>query len=452
MAVALALSFTALVSAADAAKAKDDDPAAAEDAKDTGKKSKEPAGPKVTLLDKGELRADPSDEGKVLKKLHKKEKLEFVERVADGKWAKVRRGKVEGFVQTELLDGMPPAPAPVEAPAQVAATETKPAEPAKPPEPPPPPKPIEPPAPPPELKKAEATPPEPPARPPLSGLWISLGAGVSLIDSSMAGTTQSGLVPELYNYSISALPALGAQASLGYTFAYKALRIGLDGGYRFAGATSIVVQLPNRDSVPYTGAGGATMTQVLMTPRQVIPTTGHDADVSLSVGGCLSLPKQLDLSLRARTGFQMFGFLPEFNNATPLPQEFYYGPHVGAVVELASRFMPGFNVRLNGGYIPYAVRQENAGLRDGTEDSSNGYYFGASAAVRILRGFDVEINYRLLSTSTSYLAGSYPERLTRDRDPTIAARAKAMMEVLADGATRSTQQQTITLGLVFFRQ
>src|SRR5262249_28239544 len=163
----------------------------------------------------------------------------------------------------------------------------------------------------------------------LSGLWLSIGAGASLLDSTMAGTTQSGLIPELYNYKVNTLPALGVQASLGYTFGYKWLRVGVDGGYRFAGAPSIVVQRPHPDSSPMAGPGGTMTTVVLKTPRQVIPTTGHDADASVSIGGCISLPHKLDLSLRLRGGFQLFGFLPEFNNAAALPQELFYGPHVG---------------------------------------------------------------------------------------------------------------------------
>jgi hypothetical protein len=197
-------------------------------------------------------------------------------------------------------------------------------------------------------------------------------------------------------------------------------------------------------------AGGGTKTEVLKTSRQQIPTTGHDADAAVSIGACIGLPKNLNLSLRARAGFQIFGFLPEFNNATPLPQEIFYGPHVGGVLEFSSRFIPGFGVRVNGGYIPYAVRQQNAGLRDGTQDTSTGYFVGASAAVRILRGFDVEVAYRMLSTTTSYQTGSNPERLKYDRDSVISGRYKT--ELLADGASRSTGQQTITLGLVFLRQ
>ena len=316
-----------------------------------------------------------------------------------------------------------------------------------------PPKPPEPPKPSPdEAKTAQAAAGGlgPATRAPLSGVWISVGGGVSLLGSSIGATTQSGLAPELFNYEINTLPALGLQAGVGYTFAYKALRVGVDVGYRFAGATSIVVQLPNKDSLPTVGPGGTMTSQVLVTPRQQIQTTSHDADASFSIGGYIALPKQLDLSIRARGGVELFAFLPEFNGQTPLPQESFYGPHIGAAVDLASRYVLGFGVRLNGGYIPYAVRQQNAGLRDGAQDTSTGYYFGAAAAFRVLRGLDIEVAYRLLGTNTSYLAGSNPERLKYDRDPTIQSRAAS--ELLADGAFRSTSQQTITLGLVFLRQ
>lgn len=430
------------------------------------KKAKEPAGPKVIVIDKGELRADASDIGKVLKKLHKREKLEFLEWSSDAKWVKVRKGKVEGWVLTEQLDSLPPLPegdtkeaaqTPAASATGTASTDSKAAADSKaPPVAPPsdslPPKPPEPPKPSPDEVKTVQAPAGlgPVNRAPLSGVWISIGGGVSLLGSSIGATTQSGLVPELFNYEINTLPALGLQASVGYTFAYKALRVGVDAGYRFAGATSIVVQLPNKDSLPTVGQGGTMTSQVLVTPRQQIQTTSHDADASFSIGGYIALPKQLDLSIRARGGVELFAFLPEFNGKTPLPQESFYGPHIGAAVDFASRYVLGFGVRLNGGYIPYAVRQENAGLRDGAQDTSTGYYFGAAAAFRVLRGLDIEVAYRLLGTNTSYLAGSNPERLKYDRDPTIQSRAAS--ELLADGAFRSTSQQTITLGLVFLRQ
>ena len=457
-----ALALTVLPQSSLGEKKTDDAAAAEPDEAEPkhSKKNREPAGPKVTVVDKGELRADSSDIGKVLKKLHKREHLEFIEWTADAKWVKVRKGKVEGFVLAEQLEGLPPAPAveTKDAAAQTSTAEAT-AE-AKAPPPPPPPPVVEAPVKPPEPPKTKPDDSQaaqnassglgPVSKLPLSGVWISIGGGVSILGSSMAATTQSGLVPELFNYEVNNLPALGLQASVGYIFGYKALRVGIDVGYRFAGATSIIVQLPNRDSLPMTGANGATTTQVLATARQQIQTTGHDADASFSIGGCINLPKQLDLSIRARAGIELFSFLPEFNLQTPLPQEIFYGPHVGAAVDLGSRYAPGFGVRVNGGYIPYAVRQENTGLRDGAQDTSTGYYFGLSAAFRILRGFDIELAYRLLSTNTSYQAGSNPERLKYDRDPTIQRNYAS--ELLADGAYRTTSQQTVTIGLVFLRQ
>lgn len=470
LAGALVLSLAARESSADK---KADGEAATEEAEaPRAKKTKEPKEPKeakeaapfkVTVAEKGELRADSSDIGKVLKKLHKKEKLEFIEYTSDAKYVKVRKGKLEGYVLTEQLDGLPPlpdVPDAKETTAQASAeAEAKAAAKAAPPPPPPPPPVVETPVKPPEPPKDKpddsklAQGPSglgPISKLPLSGVWISIGGGAAILGSSIAATTQSGLVPELFNYEVNTLPALGLQASVGYIFGYKALRVGVDVGYRFAGATSIIVQLPNRDSLPMTGSNGAATTQVLVTGRQQIQTTSHDADASFSIGGYIGLPKQLDLSIRARGGIQLLGFLPEFNLQTPLPQESFYGPHIGAAVDLASRYTPGFGVRVNGGYIPYAVRQENTGLRDGAQDTSTGYYFGLSAAFRILRGFDVEVAYRLLSTSTSFQAGSNPERLKYDRDPTIQRRYAS--ELLADGAYRTTSQQTITIGLVFLRQ
>lgn len=447
-------------------------PAADEQAQDSGKKAAKPA--KVVLSDKAELKDSPSDSATTVKKLHANDKLEFVEYSPDGKWAKVKKSKAEGWLSASVLTGLPPfvaasastattptanaqtdkpassTPAPAQTVAETptpAATPVQ-AEPAKPASVEPP-KPV-PVAPPPVVADNDPPAPTPESRLPLSGFFLSVGGGAALLNSGMSGRMASGLAPELYNYDISNLPSLGLQARMGYTFGYKMLRVGVDAGYRFAGATSIVVQLPDRDSLPMTGVGGAMTTVVLKTPRQEIATTAHDADAALTVGVGISLPKQLALSIRARGGFNIFAFAPEFNSFTPLPQEIFYGPHVGGNLEFASRNAPGFGLRVEGGYIPYAVRQQNTGLRDGDQKKSTGYFIGGAAAVRVIRGFDIEVAYRMLSTSTDYNEGSVPERLIRDRDPSIQARARAGTETIAT-ANRYTGQQTISVSLVFFR-
>lgn len=462
---ALGLAFTILPTGVVEAKKKKDD-AAAESAATT----------QVVVTEKTELKADPSDNGKVLKKLKGKDKLEFVERSPDGKWAKVKKGKAEGWVQASALEGLPAAPAKQEPakqePVKVEALPEKKPDPV-PTQPPPvtttpavtapattaqkPPVTtttvVEPPATPPPVtpppvvaaKQEEPIPPPKAERLPLTGFWLSIGGGASLLGSKISATTSSGLTPELFNYHIDNQPALGLQLRLGYTFGYKAFRVGVDAGYRFAGATSIVVNLPNRD--PYPVNGGSTAP--LVTPRQEISTTAHDADAALSIGGNISLPKRLDLSLRVRGGFQFFGFVPEINTVTPLPQEIFYGPHVGGIAEFQSRFVPGFGVRVEGGYIPYAVRSQNSGLRDGQQDKSTGYFVGGSLGVRIIRGFDVEVAYRMLSTTTTLLQGSDPERLRYDRDMNIRSLYTAGEKL--DSGERSTAQQTITLNLVFLR-
>lgn len=456
---ALGLAFTILPTGVVEAKKKKDDAAA------------ESATPQVVVTEKAELKADPSDNGKVLKKLKGKDKLDFVERSPDGKWAKVKKGKVEGWVQASALEGLPAAPAkpepakpepvkvetpPEKKPEPVAPTTvttnpavTAPATTAQ--------KPpvtttttVEPPATPPPTTTVAAKPEEPVTQPkaerlPLTGFWLGIGGGAALLGSKISATTSSGLTPELFNYHIDNQPALGLQLRLGYTFGYKAFRVGIDAGYRFAGATSIIINLPNRD--PYPVNGGSTAP--LVTPRQEISTTSHDADAAFSIGGNIALPKRLDLSLRVRGGLQFFGFVPEINTTTPLPQEIFYGPHVGGIAEFQSRFVPGFGVRVEGGYIPYAVRSQNSGLRDGQQDKSTGYFVGGSLAVRIIRGFDVEVAYRMLSTTTKLLQGSDPERLRYDRDMNIRGLYNAGEKL--DSGERSTGQQTLTLNLVFLR-
>lgn len=285
----------------------------------------------------------------------------------------------------------------------------------------------------------------------LRGFMLSIGGGAALLNSGMRGTTSSGLIPELYNYHVDTLPGLSLQARVGYTYGYKWLRVGVDAGYRFAGGSAIVIQLPDRDSIPGQGQGGSASTVPLHTARQELAVTTHDADAGFSFGGYFRLPKRLEMSVRARGGLQVLGFIPEFNAAASLPQEVFYGPTVGGIIDFQTQFAPGVGVRIDGGYIPYAVRLENAGLRDADHKQSTGYYVGGGISGRILPGFEVELTYRLLSTTTTYQEGSVPERLARDRDPEIQRLVKTGGETLASGQ-RDTGQHSINLNLVFFRR
>jgi hypothetical protein len=81
-------------------------PAADEQAQDSGKKAAKPA--KVVLSDKAELKDSPSDSATTVKKLHANDKLEFVEYSPDGKWAKVKKSKAEGWLSASVLTGLPP--------------------------------------------------------------------------------------------------------------------------------------------------------------------------------------------------------------------------------------------------------------------------------------------------------------------------------------------------------
>jgi len=448
---------------------------------------------KVVTKDKTDLRAEGNDLAKVVKHLKKKDKLDYVSRSADGKWVQVRKGKVEGWVPADVLDGLPAsdtaiAMGPVGSggdkpgsdgksgggdtksggtdPKAVAAKPPeKPPEPVAPPvaaTPPPSPEPVATPAPPPVVAQkdppseagsdtaAEPTVPKLP-RDGLRGFSLSIGGGAALLNSAMRGTTSSGLVPELYNYHVDMLPGLSLQTRVGYVFGYKWLRVGVDAGYRFAGGSSIVIQLPDRDSVPGKGQGGAATTVPLHTARQELPVTAHDADAGLSFGGYFRIAKRFEMSVRARGGLQVLGFIPEFNASTALPQELFYGPSVGGIIEFQSQFVPGFGLRVDGGYIPIGVRVENPGLRDADHKQSNGYYVGGGIAGRILPGFEVELTYRLLSTSSTYVEGSVPERLARDRDPEIQRLVKSGGETLTTGQ-RDTGLHSINLNLVFFRR
>lgn len=478
------------------ARKKKDDAAAATDAGKADAAKADAGAKEVTVVtkDKTDLRAESNDLAKVLKHLKKKDKLDYVGRSADGKWIQVRKGKVEGWVAADVLDGVPAAEltmAPVGAGGDKPAQDTKAAAPdgkagagdakagtgdgktaaAKPPEKAPEPAatPAQATATPTPAPAEPATPavaasdpkpttevPQEPAAPTvprdgLRGFSLSIGGGAALLNSGMRGTTSSGLVPELYNYHVDALPGLSLQARVGYTFGWKWLRVGVDAGYRFAGGSTIVIQLPDRNSIPGQGQGGSATSVPLHTARQELAVTTHDADAGLSFGGYFRLPKRLEMSVRARAGLQVLGFIPDFNAVTSLPQEIFYGPSVGGIIDFQTQAVPGVGVRLDGGYIPYALRLENAGLRDADHKQSTGFYVGGGVSGRILPGFEVELTYRLLSTTTTFLEGSVPERLARDRDPEVQRLAKSGMETLTSGQ-RETGQHSINLNLVFFRR
>jgi hypothetical protein len=282
---------------------------------------------------------------------------------------------------------------------------------------------------------------------------------VGLLSSTFDSSFKSGLDPELYKYSLDFLPAVGAQARLGYTFGYKWLRVGVDAGYRFGGGGTIVIKLKDKDGLPSQPGGTGAM---LPAQRQNIPVTAHDADGALSFGGYLGLTRKLEMSLRLRAGMQFQAFLPDFNASAVLPKEIAFGPLIGGVVELQTRSAPGFGVRLDGAYIPYAEHQQNPGAHDSlclansTEpcrsrpEQTTGFNLGGSVSFRVVRDFEVELGYRLLSLRTVYAEGGWPERLTWDRDPVVRARANAREDLLLS-AERTTLQQTIYLGVAFRR-
>ena len=101
-----------LVPGADvSARKKKDDAAAATDAGKADAAKADAGAKEVTVVtkDKTDLRAESNDLAKVLKHLKKKDKLDYVGRSADGKWIQVRKGKVEGWVAADVLDGVPAA-------------------------------------------------------------------------------------------------------------------------------------------------------------------------------------------------------------------------------------------------------------------------------------------------------------------------------------------------------
>lgn len=452
---------------------------------------------KVNVIAQGVLRAQASEIGKPLTKVKPRDRLTFVEFSPDRKWAQVRKGRVAGWILAEELIGLPdalpsppptpPDPGPGDAPTPAPAPTpisprpgpgpgpgtTKPPAPAPTPVRPAP-APVRP-APAPEARPkdppadpvAAAPAPQPQAAPapapgrspwlPLSGPWISVGGGVGLLSSAFDSTFKSGLDPELYRYSLDFLPAVGAQARLGYTFGHKWLRVGVDAGYRFGGGGTIVIKLKDKDGLPSQPGGTGAM---LPAQRQNIPVTAHDADGALSFGGYLGLGNKLEMSLRLRAGLQFQAFLPDFNASAVLPKEIAFGPLIGGVVELQTRSVPGFGVRLDGAYIPYAEHQQNPGAHDSLcpanspaecrsrPEQTTGFNLGGSVSFRVVRDFEVELGYRLLSMRTVYAEGGQPERLAFDRDPVVRARAPG--EVLLS-AERTTLQQTIFLGVAFRR-
>jgi hypothetical protein len=472
-----------------------------------GHHSKKDSGPKVTINAKSALRAEPSDTGMPVGKVRAGEKVVFVKVSDDGKWVQVRKGRFAGWIAASEVDNLPsdatlpkaptgptevtpPVPTPVVTPVPVAPVQVQPVtpvqvqpvapvqvqpvapvqvQPVAPVQTPPPsdtPALVPVPAPVPAGGEVGAPPPAPVVAPrlPLSGLLLGVGGGVALLTSQFSSTFKSGLQPELFNYNVQNLPALALAAHIGYTYGYRGFRLGVDAGYRFAGATAIVVKLPEKDSLPLTVMGSAaTMSEVLPYERQVVNVTSHDVDAAASIGGYFTLGKYLEMSLRARGGLQVLAFVPQFNSDSVLPQEVFYGPMAGGVIDFQSRAVPGFGLHVEGAYIPYAVRQEPTGGQDvaasaantgNNPEKSTGYNVAGSLAFRVAPGFDVELGYRMLFTQTQYgndpnAADSYySPRMAFNRDPTLAYFFKTE---LLTSAQRTTEQQSIYLGVTFRR-
>ena len=430
---------------------------------------------------KSVLRAEASATGKAMVKVRPKEKVVFLQRSPDGKWAQVKKGKVAGWISVDELDGVP-------ADDTAANNQVKP---AQAPTPPPVEKPVEKQV---VVEKIVEKIVEKPVdrivekqvfvdrivekekiveRPgtgglgsirsglPLAGPFFGVAGGASLLGSKFTSNFKSGLDPELFKYELANLPAVAVQARLGYIFGYKALRVGVDGVYRFAGGAQIVVKFPEKDGLP-SSQPGAPQSPVLPFQRQTMSVTAHDAEGAVSIGAAFGIKDKVDLGLRARGGLQIQGFLPDFNPSAVIPKELFYGPFAGLAIDLQTRSAPGFGLRLEGAYIPYAVRQENDGARDAiclsnategtpclqSPESSAGFSAGGSLAFRVVRGFDVELGYRMLWTWTNYADGNISQRLRFDRDDEIKRRAPS--EVISS-ARRDTMQQTMYLGVAFRR-
>ena len=237
---------------------------------------------------------------------------------------------------------------------------------------------------------------------------IGVRAGVAILDQRF---TSNGTGP-LSNYEAST-DAFGLAIGLGYQRAIgKYFRVGLDGGYTFAGAAG----------VRYHSADGS---------DPVLAVQTHTIDVGLRAGVHFNVIGGLDLGLRL--GGEMQLNLIAASAKVPLPSDRVLGMTIGLSLDLPALFYLAnrpFGLHAYGGGLVPADRAQTVGLEEGRASETLGAYFGGGLSYGLFKGLALDALYSYSFAATHFVGQSR-------RNLTITS------------ADRGSAQHLITLGLSY---
>jgi hypothetical protein len=238
-----------------------------------------------------------------------------------------------------------------------------------------------------------------------SYLWGSARVGVGLVGQRFTSNASGYLT----NYETSA-DAMALDLELGYHRAIgKRVFIGLDGAYRFAGATGIKVAAPD---------GGI-----------VLGLQVHDLDAGATLGAHFAVLGGLDASLHL--GARILVELLDQNAKALLPSDRYTFFAVGGRLE-APALWRGLGARIDAQLLAPGSIAQTGGVGEGQSDGALGVAVGATAGYSVGHGVTVEAGYRY-ALMTAHLDGA------SERNKAITA------------GDRSTVTHLFTAGIVYQR-
>ncbi|HEY7955266.1 MAG TPA: hypothetical protein VII38_08225, partial [Polyangia bacterium] len=247
---------------------------------------------------------------------------------------------------------------------------------------------------------------------------LGVRGGVAILDQRFT-SNGSGL---LTNYEAST-DAFAIAIAASYTRAIgHYFRLGIDGGYAFAGGAGVKYHSPQ--------AGG----DVVLGVQAHSIGFGGDAGVHFDVIG------GLDLKLRLGGAFDIN--LVQASTKVPLPSDLVMGLTVGLGLSLPELFHLGgraVGIYAFGGVLAPATREQTIGLAEGAQSSTIGGYFGGGFNIGIYKGLGLEAayTYSLAVTHFSGTPADFPGGVTAARNKTISS------------ADRGSAQHLITLGLAY---
>ena len=236
-----------------------------------------------------------------------------------------------------------------------------------------------------------------------SRLSLSARAGVALLGERFT----SNALGYLTNYEASAT-AFAVAVEAGFRLPIgRLVLLGLDGAYRFAGATGFRVAAPGGDLV--------------------LGIERHDIDAGGTIGLRADLLGGMIVSLRA--GVRLLLELIDQRSKAPLPSDRIAAMQVGLRLDLPS-LLPCFGVRIDGALIAFGSIAETGGLGEGQGAGTLGGTVGVEFGYRFGNGVGIDAGYRFTEVATD-LSGP------AERDPAITQ------------ARRSSTASLLTAGLSF---